>query len=196
MEHKASSHDADNANTQWPNEHHVMPVKTYLNVFYALILLTITTVISGKGIKFHPHVLNILVAMLIALVKAGLVIAFFMHQKFETRMNRLIFIAGFFALIIFIGLTSSDLMTRRHFVQNPKVFEDLKKDEEAHGLHPDGEVRVPQLPSDANALNPRGEIATDDKKDVPRPLSPPITGEAGKPASVTPAPPGPKAEVK
>jgi hypothetical protein len=88
-------------------------------------------------------------------------------------MNRLIFIAGFFALFLFIGLTSSDLLTRRHFLQNPQTFKDLKKEEEAQGLHPEGEVRVPNLPPDANLLNPRGEVATDDLKDKPRPIAPP-----------------------
>ena len=72
-------------------------LKIYINVFVALLLLTFVTVgasyihFGGKG--------NIAVALVIALIKAGLVAGFFMHLKSERRpIYRILYFTVFFFL--------------------------------------------------------------------------------------------------
>ncbi len=60
---------------------HIVPFRVYLNVFIALIVLTIITVITAKFVDLG--VFNIVLAMIIASAKALVVALFFMHLKFE-----------------------------------------------------------------------------------------------------------------
>jgi len=81
----------------------------YINVWLGLLALTVTTV----GISYIEFgIFNIVVAMLIATVKAVLVCLYFMHLKYENRVNQVIFISSFVFLLIFIMLTISDVMYR------------------------------------------------------------------------------------
>lgn len=89
--------------------HHIVSVKTNLTVFFTLIFLTIITVIVSK---FHLGHLNTFVAMLIASVKAVVVLLWFMHLKYDGLVNRIIFGSGFFFLLIFYILTSFDVFYR------------------------------------------------------------------------------------
>jgi cytochrome c oxidase subunit IV len=88
---------------------HVTPLWVYLAVFAALLLFTGLTV----AVAFvHLGVLNDLVAMAIAVVKATLVVLFFMHVKGSTRMIKLTVVSSFFWLLILFGLTLADYFTR------------------------------------------------------------------------------------
>ncbi len=89
--------------------HHITPISTYIKVFVALIVGTIIT-IAAAGVHFG--VFNTFIAMLIATTKASLVILFFMHQKYENRLNQVIFFSSFVFLVIFFSLTASDLFFR------------------------------------------------------------------------------------
>jgi cytochrome c oxidase subunit 4 len=94
---------------------HVVPVRTYLLVFAALTALTITTYFAAtidmeKGGSHFP--LNSLVALTIAVTKAVLVILFFMHVKYSSRMTKVVVIAGFFWLGIMLSITMSDYLFR------------------------------------------------------------------------------------
>jgi cytochrome c oxidase subunit 4 len=55
---------------------------------------------------------NIVMAMTIAVVKALLVILFFMHVRYRNRLTWVFVGAGFFWLAILFGLTMSDYLTR------------------------------------------------------------------------------------
>jgi cytochrome c oxidase subunit IV len=88
---------------------HIVPISTYLLVFFALMLGTgLTTWIAyidlGKW--------NTVVALVIAFCKMILVVLFFMHVKYATGLTRVIIIAGFFWLGIMITLSCSDELTR------------------------------------------------------------------------------------
>jgi cytochrome c oxidase subunit IV len=84
--------------------------KTYLNVWGALLVLTVVTV-AASYIQFGGP-FNILIAMLIATVKAALVCLYFMHLKEDNRLNQVVFVSSFVFLLIFALLTISDVMYR------------------------------------------------------------------------------------
>jgi cytochrome c oxidase subunit 4 len=91
------------------SETHVVPVRIYLMVFVALLVLTGTTV-GVAFIDLGP--LNNLVALGVAVLKATLVILFFMGVKYSTRLTGLVIVSGLFALAIMVGLTLVDYATR------------------------------------------------------------------------------------
>jgi len=90
-------------------EHHLVPRKTYYLVFLALIVLTwvtsfVATVDLGRW--------NIFVALAIAIFKASLVVLFFMHIYYATRLTKLIVGSSMFGLLLLLFLTMSDIWTR------------------------------------------------------------------------------------
>ena len=88
---------------------HVVPVRTYTAVFLALVALTAITT-AAAFVDLGP--LNNVVALGIATLKATLVVLFFMHVKYSTRLTFLVVTAGLFWLIILIGLSLTDYLTR------------------------------------------------------------------------------------
>ncbi len=91
------------------SEHHVVPIKTYLAVFAALMVFTLTTV-AAAFVDLGP--LNNVVMLGIAIAKATLVVLFFMHVKYGTRMIHLVAAGGFLWLLILFGLTMQDYLSR------------------------------------------------------------------------------------
>ncbi len=88
---------------------HVMPLKIYFGVFGALIALTVLTVsVSYMGLG----VFAIYAAMLVALVKGGLVVGYFMHLKFDTKFHQLIFFGSLFFMTVFFVFVFIDLSSR------------------------------------------------------------------------------------
>jgi len=92
------------------NSKHVLSVRLYAVIFLALIALTLTT----TGIAFIDlgGGFNVTVALTIAVVKALLVILFFMHVRYSSRLTWLFVGAGFFWLAIMMALTLGDFLTR------------------------------------------------------------------------------------
>ena len=92
---------------------HVSPKSTYYAIFGALMILTGVTV----GAAFvNLGSLNFPVAIAIAITKATLVILFFMHVKYSSRLTKLICGTAFFFLMVLFGLTLSDYLSRGWFV--------------------------------------------------------------------------------
>ena len=91
------------------SENHVVPVKTYLAVFGALMAFTAITVVAAF---FDLGALNNVVMLAIAITKATLVVLFFMHVKYSTRLIPLVVAIGFGWLLILFGITMSDYLTR------------------------------------------------------------------------------------
>jgi cytochrome c oxidase subunit IV len=88
---------------------HVTSRKVYFLVFAALMILTLATwLVAQVDLGWA----NDIVALAIAVTKALLVILFFMHVRYSTRMTVLTALAGFFWLAILIFLTLNDYMTR------------------------------------------------------------------------------------
>ena len=88
---------------------HVSPPRTYVLIFVALLLLTLTTV----WVAFTDlGRLNDVVALSIAVTKMVLVVLYFMHAKFSTRLTKLVVVSSFAWLTILIAFTLSDYLTR------------------------------------------------------------------------------------
>jgi cytochrome c oxidase subunit 4 len=88
---------------------HVSPLKVYLGIFLALMVLTAVT-IAVAYVDLGQF--NKLVALGIASFKATLVVLYFMHVKYASRLTKLVVVSGFFFLAILLGLTMSDYGSR------------------------------------------------------------------------------------
>ncbi len=88
---------------------HIVSKNLYFLIFGALMVLTAITVFVAF-IDLGP--LNDVVALVIAVTKATLVILFFMHVRYSSRLTWLVVIGGFFWLAIMFVLTGSDYLTR------------------------------------------------------------------------------------
>ena len=84
-------------------------VQTYLIVFATLMALLLLTVLAAR---VHLGPLNLSVAMLIAIVKAVLVILYFMHVKEQSKLTWVFSTAAFLWLVIMLAFTFSDYLTR------------------------------------------------------------------------------------
>lgn len=88
---------------------HIVSRKIYFGVFAALMVGTFLTVVAAQ-INFGP--LNDVIAMTIAVTKALLVVLFFMHVRYGSRLNMVVVVSGFFWLFIMISITLSDYKSR------------------------------------------------------------------------------------
>ena len=88
---------------------HVAPKSMYYAVFAALIVGTALTV-AVAFVDLGP--LNNVLMLGIAMTKALLVILFFMHVRWSTRLTWVVVASGFFWLMILFGLTMMDYLTR------------------------------------------------------------------------------------
>jgi cytochrome c oxidase subunit IV len=78
--------------------------KKYFRIFLALLALTAVTV--GVTTIHFGDTANILVGVLVAIAKASLVAAVFMHLKFDNKRLRLfVYIPSFFFLVLVLALT-------------------------------------------------------------------------------------------
>jgi cytochrome c oxidase subunit 4 len=90
---------------------HVVSVKLYSAIFGALLVLTLST--AGIAFVDLGGDLNTIVALFIAIAKALLVILFFMHVRYSSRLTWVFVGAGFFWLMILLSLTLADVLSRR-----------------------------------------------------------------------------------
>jgi cytochrome c oxidase subunit IV len=92
------------------HEEHIVPVPVYLAIFAALLVLTAATVWAGRQ-DFGAF--NTVVALGIAVIKATLVILFFMHVKYSSTLTRLVVASAFVWLAIMIVGTLHDYYSPR-----------------------------------------------------------------------------------
>jgi len=97
--------------------HPTVPLRLYVGIFAALILLTgLTVVIAffdlGGG---RLHALNAIAAITIAVTKALLVVLYFMHVRYSSRLTWIFVGAGVFWFVIMIVLTLADYLSRGWF---------------------------------------------------------------------------------
>ena len=88
---------------------HIVPYKTFAIVWIGLLILTGITVAVAQ---YNLGAMNIWVALGIATLKSGLVVAVFMHMKYENRLFKLSLFAALVILAIFIGLNFFDVLYR------------------------------------------------------------------------------------
>src|SRR5436309_10224008 len=88
---------------------HVAPMSMYYGVFLALLAGTgLTVAVAFVDLGAMNNVLMLGIAM----TKALLVILFFMHVRWSTRLTWLVVASGFFWLLILFGITMTDYLTR------------------------------------------------------------------------------------
>jgi cytochrome c oxidase subunit 4 len=88
---------------------HVSPKSIYYAIFGALMVLTVVTIY----VAYQPlGVWNFPVAIGIAIIKATLVILFFMHAKYSSKLTKLFVGTAFFFLVVMLGLTMTDALSR------------------------------------------------------------------------------------
>ena len=88
---------------------HVVSPKLYVTIFLCLLALTAVTVAAAT---VDLGRMNTVVALAIAVTKAMLVVLYFMHVRYSTRLTWLVVSGGFAWLAVLILFTMSDLLTR------------------------------------------------------------------------------------
>src|SRR4051794_20268214 len=91
------------------NTPHVLPTKTYLLIWGALMVLLFAT-LGLALLNLRPF--NVALALTIASTKMLLILLYFMHVKFSSRLTWLFATAGFLWLLIMITLTMTDYLAR------------------------------------------------------------------------------------
>jgi cytochrome c oxidase subunit IV len=106
---------------------HIVSKTVYFVIFGALIVGTILTVMAARtDLDFLFHGANTVVALTIAVIKATLVVLYFMHVRYSSRLTWVIVIAGFFWMGIMFALTFSDYWTRPDSTQPKSVSENVR----------------------------------------------------------------------
>jgi cytochrome c oxidase subunit 4 len=91
------------------HEHKIVSPVVYLVIFGALLVGTAITIWASY---VNLHEWNPVIALAIACTKATLVVLFFMHVKYSSKLTMLTIGAGFFMFLVLIGMTLSDYFTR------------------------------------------------------------------------------------
>lgn len=89
---------------------HIVQLRVYVTIFLALLVGTALTVVAG--LTDFPGKLNVIIALTIAVVKATLVVLYFMHVRYSSRLIWVVFTSALFWLVILFALTFSDYWTR------------------------------------------------------------------------------------
>ncbi|MBI1358152.1 MAG: oxidase [Acidobacteria bacterium] len=89
--------------------HHIVPIPVYAAIFITLLVMTGVT-IAVAFVDLGPF--NIYVALGIAVFKASLVVLYFMHVKYSSRLTQLAAATGFLWLGIMLSFTLADNFTR------------------------------------------------------------------------------------
>ena len=109
-----TTHDATDteASAADPAQHgqHGETMRTYTSVYIALMVLLVLTVVASY--KDLGHGWNLAVAMTIAIIKAVLVILFFMHVRQSSKLTWVYASAAFLWLAILFTITFADYFTR------------------------------------------------------------------------------------
>ncbi len=115
---KSAGHDHRHGNGHAAHDEHglshVTPMSLLIGVFLALVVLTIVTVavtkvdLGGEG--------NFIVAMVIATIKAGLVMAFFMHMRWDNKFNVVVFLGSFLFVLLFLSISLTDRQEYQDFI--------------------------------------------------------------------------------
>lgn len=129
---------------------HVVPLRQLVAVIGALLVLTVITVLAAK-IELGGS-LNIIVAMLIATVKASLVAAFFMHLYWDKPINTLVLLFSLALLVLFLFFSILDTNEYKHTVRPEFAEQEMRTRHEQ--LEAEQRAKQPP-PPDKPAEDPR-----------------------------------------
>jgi len=91
------------------SQHHIVSPVIYIIIGGSLLVLTGVTVGASY---LELGIFNPIVAIAIACIKAVLVVLFFMHVKYSSKLTKLTVFAGIFTFLTLIGMTLSDYASR------------------------------------------------------------------------------------
>jgi cytochrome c oxidase subunit 4 len=91
------------------NAHHIVSPVVYVVILFALIIGTAATVWASF---LELGVWNPVIALAIACTKAILVVLFFMHVKYSSKLTMLTVAAGVFMFLVLVGMTLADYISR------------------------------------------------------------------------------------
>jgi len=88
---------------------HVVPPRVYVTIFLALMALTaLTTWVAYIDLGL----LNVVIMLAIAGIKASLVVLWFMHARYESQLTRVTILGALFWLLVLIVISASDVFIR------------------------------------------------------------------------------------
>ncbi len=99
------------------HEHHIVPTSTYIKTLLALfVLMVITVLVAGVNLPrigfLSGTVVNQVIALAIALIKAFLVVTIFMGVKFGTKLIKLWASVGFIWVLLIFGILGDYTMRK------------------------------------------------------------------------------------
>ncbi|MEM9493996.1 MAG: cytochrome C oxidase subunit IV family protein [Myxococcota bacterium] len=86
---------------------HVASWQTLVGTFVALLFLTVVTVLVAD-LPYSSRAAALAVAMLIATIKASVVVLYFMHLRYDRLFHSVIFVGSILAAVLFVGFTLVD----------------------------------------------------------------------------------------
>jgi cytochrome c oxidase subunit 4 len=107
--HHTEVEDPTNVTNPEHGSHHIVTPGVYAMVFGTLLLFTAVTVIAAF---IDLSWANPVIALFIACFKAVIVILFFMHVKYQSRLIKMTIASGFFMFISLVVMTLSDYISR------------------------------------------------------------------------------------
>jgi cytochrome c oxidase subunit 4 len=129
-----SSDHVDQAHVDQGAVHvHIASTRFYGGIFLALVFLTFVTVAVSY---FDFGSANIVIALLVATLKASLVASFFMHLRHDKLFNTISFLGAFLFLGVFILLSYDDIAKRGRIDNSYGGTVDLRSGENAPGSEP------------------------------------------------------------
>ena len=102
--------EARHQNEPTHHEEHIVSPRVYLMIGATLLIFTGLTV--GASLIDLPGDLNAVVALAIACIKMTLVVLFFMHVKYSSKLTKLTVAAGFLTFCVLITMTMTDYISR------------------------------------------------------------------------------------
>jgi cytochrome c oxidase subunit IV len=112
MENQAIHTDANdplNVTNPEHSQHHIVTPLQYTYVFLTLLFFTgLTTAVAFVDLKWA----NPVIALAIACFKAVIVVLFFMHAAYQSRLIKMTIGAGFFMFLVLVTMTLTDYMSR------------------------------------------------------------------------------------
>lgn len=109
MEHHHEHHIHLTPSEPTHHEDHIVTPKVYLIIGTCLLILTAST----AAISYVDlGVFNAVVALAIACLKGSLVVLFFMHIKYSSKLTKLTVGAGFFTFLVLLTMTMTDYISR------------------------------------------------------------------------------------
>ncbi len=89
--------------------HHIVGPKVYVAILFSLLIGTGLTVWASF---IDLGLWNPVIALAIATTKAMLVVLFFMHVKYSTKLTKLTIAAGIFMFLVLVSMTLTDYISR------------------------------------------------------------------------------------